>query len=170
MGRWQTARIEPAREDPRETDRPDRHREPPLRLYLDTIALLKIYVAEQGSDLIKAHVADASLIASSSIAYVEARSALARRRAAGDIPSRVYRRLVGDFDADWDRYVRIEVSETLVRRAAGLAARHRLRAYDSIHLASALLLRERPGDDMIFASWDKELDGAAAREGLRLLR
>lgn len=120
--------------------------------------------------MIKARAAAAGLIASSSIAYVEARSALASRRAAGHLPMAAYRGLIRDLDADWDRYVRLEVSELLIRRAAGLAERHRLRAYNAIHLASALLLRERPGDDMIFASWDDELDRAATRERLRILR
>jgi len=66
--------------------------------------------------------------------------------------------------------VRLEVSESLVRRAADLAETHRLRGYDAIHLASALLLADRLGGETAFGSWDDALDTAAAREGFLLLR
>lgn len=71
---------------------------------------------------------------------------------------------------DWERYVKIGVSEALVKQAAQLAEKHRLRGYDAIHLASALLLADEIGGDVVFASWDDDLDVAAAREGLPLLR
>lgn len=66
--------------------------------------------------------------------------------------------------------MRIEVTEDLLRDAASLAETHRLRAYDAVHLASAKLVRGRLGGDTTFASWDDDLDTAAAREGFTLLR
>jgi hypothetical protein len=54
--------------------------------------------------------------------------------------------------------------------AARLAEVHRLRAYDAVHLASAVILARRPGGETLFVSWDDQLDAAAAREGLRLVR
>ena len=104
------------------------------------------------------------------IAYVEARAALARRRHAGDLSPADHRRVVEDLDNDWERYIRLEVTEGLLREAAGVADQHRLREYDAIHLASAMLLRARAGGETTFASWDDVLDAAAAREGFPLLR
>jgi predicted nucleic acid-binding protein len=109
-------------------------------------------------------------VATSLIAYVESRAALSRRRHAGDLSLTDYRRLLHDLEADWERYVRIEITEGLVREAARVAETHGLRAYDAIHLASAMLLRERMGEDTMFASWDRNLDVAAAHEGFQLLR
>lgn len=110
------------------------------------------------------------MAATAQIAYVEARAALARRRQAGDLSPAEYRRLREDFESDWERYLRLEVEEPLLRRAAGLADAHRLRAYDAVHLASAILLRTHLDDEVLFGSWDDPLDRAAAREGFRLLR
>jgi predicted nucleic acid-binding protein len=64
--------------------------------------------------------------------------------------------------------VRLEVTNELIREAAALADRYPLRAYDAIHLASAVIARRRLGDDLVFACWDDALSAAASREGLEL--
>lgn len=140
-----------------------------MRLYLDTSALVKLHVDEEGSVLVREAVVQAELASTSTIAYVEARAAFARRRHTGGLLSQDYRRIVRDLDSDWGNYLRIEVTEPLIREAAELAERHRLRAYDAIHLASAADLRDRLADQVIFASWDADLEAAARREGLALL-
>ena len=131
---------------------------------------MKLYVEETGSVSVREEVAGAILVATSSIAYVETRAALARRRRAGDLSAAEHRRLVGELDSDWERYVRLEVTDGLIREAAALADRHHLRAYDAIHLASAVTARRRLGNDLIFACWDDGLASAAARERLALAR
>jgi uncharacterized protein len=125
---------------------------------------VKLYVDETGSSIVREHVATATLVITAAIAYVEARSALRRRWHAGDFGRVAHRRAVTGLDADWERYVRIQVSEPLIRDAAMLADQYRLRAYDAIHLAAALAARQRLGDDLLFACWDAELERAASRE------
>lgn len=49
-------------------------------LYLDTSSLVKVYIAEAGSDEVQALVASAAVVTTSRIAYPEMRAALARRR------------------------------------------------------------------------------------------
>ncbi len=115
-------------------------------------------------------VSDATVLGTSIITYVEARSALARRRQHGDLSVSDYRRVAEGFEADWQRYVRTEVTEALLRDAAHLAELHRLRAYDAVHLGAAIVFRDGVGDETTFASWDDSLDRAASREGFRLLR
>jgi uncharacterized protein len=66
--------------------------------------------------------------------------------------------------------VRVDVTDRLVHEAADLAETHRLRAYDALHLASALALRRQMDGPPMFASWDDDLDATARREGLPLLR
>jgi predicted nucleic acid-binding protein len=137
-----------------------------LTLYLDTSALVKLYVEETGSSIVREAVEEAEAVASSIIAYVEARAAFARRQRERTITLPAYKRLLRDFEADWRRYLVIEATELLVRRAAELAETHRLRAYDSIHLASASILKENLNDSVSFTSWDSQLQAAARREGL----
>jgi uncharacterized protein len=138
-------------------------------LYLDTSALVKLYVAEDGSTLVRQAVADADRVATSGIAYVEARSALARRRREGGLLPLQHRRIVRVLDGDWGHYLRLDITEALIHQAAALAERHRLRAYDAIHLASASVLRGRLGTPVVFACWDATLEAAARREGLASL-
>ena len=104
------------------------------------------------------------------ISYVEARAALARRRSSGDISAAEHRHAVAEFERDWERCMRLEVTGPLIRGAAALAEAHRLRAYDAVHLASAKVLRDRLGESVTLASWDAELEVAATREGFESLR
>ena len=140
-----------------------------MNLYLDTSALVKLYVAEEGSPLCRQAVADARLVSTSAVAYVEARAAFARKRRERTLAPAAHRGLVRSLDGDWGRYLRIEPSEALIHEAASMAERHHLRGYDAIHLASAVLLKNRLAEQVVFSSWDHALQAAARREGLRRL-
>lgn len=141
-----------------------------MRLYLDTSALVKLYVDEEGSPLVRSAVDQAGLIATSAIAYVEARAAFVRRRHEGGLSGRDYRSIIRDLDADWARYLVVEITDSLIRGAARLAEAHRLKAYDAVHLASAAAIHGRLAEPILFTSWDLELEKAAKREGLDPLR
>lgn len=141
-----------------------------MRLYLDTSALVKLYVDEEGSSLVRSAVDQSSLISTLAIAYVEARAAFVRRRHGGELSAGEYRRVVRDLDADWTRYLVVEITESLIRNGARLAEAHRLRAYDAVHLASAAAVHGRLDESVVFASWDVGLDKAAKTEGLELLQ
>jgi uncharacterized protein len=120
--------------------------------------------------LVRERLTEIDRLATSAITYVEARSALARRRRAGDLSPAEYRRALSQFEAGWEQYFRLEVTQDVIGEAARLAERHFLRAYDAIHLGSAILLRSRLRTGVTLASWDDDLDVAATREGLLLLR
>lgn len=125
---------------------------------------------EEGSALVRERVGQAIGLATSAITYVEAHSAFARRWHVGDLLPTDYRNAVREFSEGWERYLRLEVGEAVLAEAARLAKKHVLRAYDAVHLSSAVLLRSRLGGDLTLASWDDELDAAAVREGFQLLR
>ena len=141
-----------------------------MRLYLDTSALLKLYVDEQESEFVRQAAEGARFIATSVLAYVEARAALVRRRHQGDLSPIDYRRLVRDLEADWSRYLTVEVSASILRESARLSEVHRLRAYDAIHLASASTVHGHVVEPFLFGCWDHDLERAARREGFELLR
>lgn len=137
-----------------------------MRLYLDTSALVKLYVEEQGSGLVREIVQQSETVATSAIAYVEARAAFARRRRERHLSSGDYRRVIQEFNTDWGHYILLEVTDSLIRRAAEFAESYALRAYDAIHVASAATLKERLSEQVLFASWDSNLLRAVRREGL----
>lgn len=141
-----------------------------MKLYLDTSALVKLYVEEEGAPVVRNAVAQAELVATAAIAYVEARAAFVRRRHEGGLSTAEYRRIIRDVDSDWARYLVVEVTDSLIRDAARLAEAHRLRAYDAIHLASAAAVHDRLAEPIMFASWDAGLEKVARREGFESLR
>ena len=141
-----------------------------MRLYLDTSALVKLYVDEEGSPLVQSAVDQAGLVATSAIAYVEARAAFVRRRHEGGLSARDYRRIIRDLAAGSARYLVVAITDSLIRGAARLAETHRLRAYAAVHLASAAAIHGRLAEPVLFASWDLGLEKAAKREGLKALR
>lgn len=131
---------------------------------------MKLYVDENDHAVARDAVAGAVVVATSIMAYVEARAAFMRKRIEGGLAPDGLRRIVRNVDHDWDRFMRLDVTEPLLREAARLAEDHRLRGCDAVHLASARLLRHRIGDAVVFASWDSQLETAAAREGFQPLR
>jgi predicted nucleic acid-binding protein len=133
-----------------------------VTLYLDTSSLVKLYVAEPGSDVVRELVEAASLVATASIAYTETRAALARRRRERVLRPSAFASAKRAFEADWPKYLTIEVTSALCRQAAELAERYRLRAYDSVHLAAfAEVAREAGARATRFSSFDAPLNRAA---------
>lgn len=135
-------------------------------VYLDTSALVKLYVDEAGSDEVAGSVEDARLVATSRVAYPEARAAFARRRREGGMTSAGLRRAVLALERDLSSYVLVEVDAALAREAGDLAERRALRGAGAIHLASALMLSLHDPLVPRFLAFDRRLLDAAAAEGL----
>jgi predicted nucleic acid-binding protein len=139
-----------------------------MMLYLDTSALVKLYVEEPMSLELTGAVDGAEAIATSLLAYAEARAAFARARREARVSPHAYRHIVAAFIDDWTRYVAVEVTDRIVKEAGDLAAARALRGYDALHLASALSLREQVSSEVMFLAFDRELMAAAKRETLRV--
>jgi uncharacterized protein len=138
-------------------------------LYLDTSTLVKLYVPEAESAKIRQVVEAVEVVASSRLSYVEARAAFARKLRECGVTRRDYRTVLQDFDRDWQSYFIVNVSDILVKVAAELAEKHALRAYDGIHLASAVTVRRQGEQPVTFSSSDGRLSQAARREGLKIV-
>lgn len=132
--------------------------------YLDTSSLVKLYVEEEGSHLVRDLLQRAELVATSVVAYAEARAALARQRREGGLTTAGYDRAKSDFERDWPRYLTIEVSEAVYRSAGDLAEKHHLRGFDSLHLASYVSLRAEGAGQIRFSAFDDALNRAARKE------
>ncbi len=138
-------------------------------LYLDTSALLKLYAEEPASARVREAVARASTVAASRLSFVEARAALARKLREGGLAAADHAYLKACLEEDWERCLVVEVAEGLCREAASLAERHPLRAGDALQLASALAVRARVREQVMFSSFDERLNQAVESENMQLL-
>jgi predicted nucleic acid-binding protein len=137
-----------------------------VTLYLDSSSLVKLYVKESDSELVRALVVDAAVVATSVVAYAETRSAIARRRRERLLTPAQSSAVVRQFDADWSTFLVIDATDALGRSAGGLADRFGLRGFDAVHLASfEHLLGRVEDDDVHFSSADVRLTRAAKTLG-----
>jgi predicted nucleic acid-binding protein len=142
-----------------------------VTLYLDTSSLVKLYVAEPGSDAVRQVTNEAAVVATSIVAYPETRAALARRRRERALSAAAFAVAKRTFEQDWPRYLTIEASASLCRDAGELAERYRLRGFDSVHLASfAEVARHAGVRQTRFSSFDDQLNQAARSLRQRLAR
>lgn len=134
-------------------------------VYLDTSIVVKLYVDEAGSKEAVELADKARILVTSRVAYVEATAAFVRRLAPFKLTN-TYHQVKKSFDDDWQKYLIIEVDDNLTRLAAKLAEKHRLRGFDCLHLASALIIKGRLPKPVVFSSADVRLNNAARKEDL----
>jgi len=135
-------------------------------LYLDTSALLKRYFKEPYSNELLSKWNEATQIITSSVAYAETMASLYRKKREVDLSSKVFNKLVNSFHLDWETFIRVEVNEDLNETIHKVVARHPLRGFDAIHLASAIITHERISEAFLFACFDQKLINGAQMEGL----
>jgi uncharacterized protein len=134
-------------------------------VFLDTSALVKRYVAEQGTRFVAQFfepITQAAAIFVSTLTYVEVIAAFSRRLPAP--PETLNQLFVDDYRRSMEK---IPVSAAIIERAATLSRIHRLRAADAIQLASALRIASTV-PKLILLTTDAEMIMAAQAEGLRV--
>jgi predicted nucleic acid-binding protein len=134
--------------------------------YLDTSALVKRFVSEPGSSEIQSLLTEGEPVASATIAYVELYSGLTRRHREGGLSHGQYRLACRRVERDWMALVKVELGAEILSSARGLIQRHGLRAFDAIHLASALGLQAAANEPVTFVAADQRLLRAATGERL----
>ena len=131
-------------------------------LYLDTSSLVKLYLEEDGREAVRSLVDLANVVATSVIAYPEARSAFARVHREGGLTEEELGHVKGDFERDWSSYLTLHVTERIWRHAGELTEAHSLRGFDSLHLASYLALATLDLTQRVeFSAFDQRLSAAA---------
>ena len=137
--------------------------------YLDTSALLKLYIEEDGADRITRVVEDAEdgQVVILDLTPVEARSAIRRREREGDIAGTDADRVLRRIEDDVSSLFLVQPSTSAVmEEAARLIDRHPLRAYDALQLAGCLVVCRGMAEPMTFVCADARLCEAAANEGM----
>ncbi len=137
-----------------------------MNLYLDSSGIVKRYLEERGSAEVEARLREASLVASSLIAYAEVASAIAGARRRGDVRVADADAAWRLFHADWDDLAVLAVEPSTVEAAAALVREHDLRGFDAIHLATALGWQRQIGSPVTMATFDRRLWHSAQAAGL----
>ena len=131
-------------------------------VYLDTSALLPLIVSEAGTPVSMRLWDEADDVVSTRLIVAEAAAAIALGNRTGRVGDDEHAYLQDQVTRLTSDMTLIDVTTTVVERAARLAIAHGLRGYDSIHLATATLIRAR---DVVFASGDRKLLEGAMAEG-----
>ena len=132
-----------------------------VTLYLDTSALVKLFMRENRDEQVETAARNATRVALPIVAYPEARSAFARKLREGVLSRADYDRIVRSLDEAWIRFDRVRVTDEVAHTAGEIAERLALRGFDAIHLASAMTLHEQIEDDVYFLAFDERLMNAA---------
>lgn len=141
--------------------------------YLDTSALVKLYVREPGTEQVLrlASGTAGNQLAVLALDQVEIRSALRRRERAGEIGGTVVIQLLERFQRHLEAvFLRQVITEAMFDVACALVDRHGLFALDAVQLAGYLALRTSSGANTpIFVSADRQLLEAAEAESVPVL-
>ena len=130
-------------------------------VYFDTSALVKLFVLEDGSDLVEGLRSEADAIATSCIAYVEACAALTRRYREKRLSHRNYLDARRGLLDQWPDFAIAQVNEV---QAGELAAKYKLRGLDAIHIEAANEVRKHTKSSPTFCTFDERQAEAAIAE------
>jgi len=95
-------------------------------------------------------------------------SGMARRQRAGEITAEDRDLLISRVHRDPAAIYIVEITSEVSSMACRLLRRHKLRAGDALHLASAGVVRSRSDIEIEFVAFDRALNAAAQQEGLIL--
>lgn len=138
------------------------------QVYLDTSALVKRYVDEAGSREVAEVLQQAEYQATSIVVEAELPAALSRAVRIGAIARRGGDLAVKAWAHDREDLVWIQLTQPMLRHAGTLAWQEGLRGYDAVHLAAALWWQANLGQELLLATYDRELWRSAGRHGLRV--
>jgi hypothetical protein len=139
--------------------------------FLDTSALVKLYIQEPGTDrlldVVDGHQGDRFAVLT--IAQVEIRSAIRRRQRSGDIEPDVANEILESVRSHLEsRFIRQVVNDAVIDAALEMIDRYALRAYDAVQLAGCLTLRVTITEPLTFVCSDHQLLRAAGSEQLHV--
>lgn len=133
--------------------------------YFDSSALVKRYIEESGSPIVRRR-ASRDLVFTCRLSKLEVISAIQRRVRQGVISVADRDEALSRFQSDWRLIRSVEMTDELIDAAGTLLGRHPLSASDALQLASALFLREELQTSIEMFVFDHRLTEAAREEGL----
>jgi uncharacterized protein len=137
--------------------------------FFDSSALAKLYLTEPDQASAQYAMSAASVRVVSRLAWVETLSAFARRVRMGASTKAEADAAIKTFSRLWQSFSVVEASAEVVTLAGNYVTSFGLRAYDSVQLASAVTLQGSMQQDIVFATFDKDLRAAASASGLMVI-
>ncbi|MEM9608397.1 MAG: type II toxin-antitoxin system VapC family toxin [Actinomycetota bacterium] len=138
-----------------------------MTAYADSSAIVKLYVDEESSERMRTW---AGPIFVSAVVKVDVTGAIWRKQRLDQRPAAAARLTADSFHRDLEAFsgqvqlLPLVLTPAILERATDLVARHPLRAYDAVQLATAMEAREVvPVEE--FLAFDRTLCTAAAVEG-----
>jgi uncharacterized protein len=122
-------------------------------LFLDTSALIKRYVDEDGTELVLRRMDEDREWVVSDVALTEARISLCRLGFATDPPADAWRRL----REDCDRCLVVPLDAACLERGAEVGCQYDVRTLDALHLAAA----DRLPRPLVLLTFDRRQADAA---------
>ena len=136
-------------------------------LFLDSSALVKRYVEEEGTKLVDELWEKAEEVATSVVAFAEVISAFSRKSREGILTQKELIEIIYEFKEDYSRMIHVPITLELNKIIERLLVSYSLKGFDAIHLASALILKaEFP--ETVFLCFDNALNKTARKENLKL--
>lgn len=124
-------------------------------MILDTSALLKRYLDEDGTPLVLDQMADDDRWCTSALTLAEAQITLCH----SGLPPNLLPEVIGTLRRDWEHFVVVPVDDLCLARSRDIGCAQRLRTLDAIHLAAA----ERIPGPARFLTFDaRQREGATA--------
>ncbi|MCM2289387.1 MAG: type II toxin-antitoxin system VapC family toxin [Sulfuritalea sp.] len=133
-----------------------------MKVFLDTSAFAKRYVAEPGSDKVLAQCQQADSLFVSVICLPELVSTLSRLVREKKLTKAAYLQLKGDAMADLADVDVCQITSKVLASVVSLLESHPLRAMDALHVACALACKPD-----VFVSADHRQLSAARKAGLK---
>jgi predicted nucleic acid-binding protein len=152
-------------------------------LYLDSSALIKNYIFEVGTPGIQARLTKETKtgaeLFTSVLTYAEMHAIIARKLREGHLSKVDATRAHDQFDGDWrPAFTEVEVSRAVLGFVRTVVDASPLRGADTLHLASALWVRDTSrlgmksgslSGELTFVSSDRQLLSAARKQGILTL-
>lgn len=129
-----------------------------MRIFADTSALFKKYVAEPGGDAFEQVLAKATEIAVSPVTRVEMHAAIERRLRERALSLGQADWLRAEIEKDFVYFLQVVWNQNLERKAIELIRRHALKTLDAVQLASCAL-----SEAGLFVTSDHKLYAEARR-------
>lgn len=134
--------------------------------YFDTSALVKAFLVEKGTERTKRFLLKDDFTATATITYAEMYSGFSRKRREGGISANQSHVICQEFELYWPTCLHVELTSEILELARDLMKQHPLRAFDAIHLASAIQLKRGMAESITIIAADERLLQAAKAEAL----
>jgi predicted nucleic acid-binding protein len=136
--------------------------------YFDASALVKRYVREAGSEMVRRLLAS-GMVATSRLSEVEVASGIVRRAREGAFTPARRDRALAALQRDIPAFAVVEVIPEVTADARALLLRHPLRASDAIQLASCLYLQRQLNHPVPLVAFHQRVLDAAGAEGVAVV-